>query len=283
MKFWKYIFGFLFLIFCLVVIALFQLPDKNLHIIACNVGLGDAILITYGKTQILTDGGPDKSVMGCLGKYIPFWDRNIELVISTHPDADHSTGLIDVIKNYKVDQILITAVDPGTPVYEVLKKEVGSRGIPVIDPVEGIRLRVGLIYLDILSPSETLKSQISNFKTGETNLFSVIYLLTYGQFSAFMPGDAPPEVLDSLAVKQSVGPVDYIKIPHHGSVNGLTENLLKILVPNIGIISVGKNIWNFPRPEILDMLKKSGVKILRTDEVGNIEIVTDGTNYWIKK
>jgi competence protein ComEC len=97
-----------------------------------------------------------------------------------------------------------------------------------------------------------------------------------------MPGDAPPEVLDGLAAKQAVGPVNYIKIPHHGSVNGLTENLLKTLVPKIAVISVGKNMWDFPRPEILDMLGRYGVKTLRTDEMGDIEIITDGTRYWIK-
>ena len=93
-----YIFNFDFL-FAMLIIAVSQLPDGNLHIIACNVGQGDAILITYGNTQILTDGGPDKSVMDCSGKYMPFWDRNIELVISTHPDTDHSTGLVEVLKD----------------------------------------------------------------------------------------------------------------------------------------------------------------------------------------
>jgi competence protein ComEC len=66
-----------------------------------------------------------------LGKYMPFWDRDIELIISTHPDADHSTGLTDVIKNYHVGEILINPVDPGTSVYEVLKKEVGGRSVPL--------------------------------------------------------------------------------------------------------------------------------------------------------
>jgi competence protein ComEC len=76
--------------------------------------------------------------------------------------------------------------------------------------------------------------------------------------------------------------VDYIKIPHHGSVNGLTENLLKELVPKIGIISVGKNIWGFPRQEILDLLAKYKVKILRTDQMGDVEVITDGKSFWIR-
>ncbi len=292
MKLWKYIFGVLLLTVFLIVIAIFQIPDDNLHIVACNVGLGDAILITYGKTQILTDGGPDKSVLGCLGKYMPFWDRDIELVVSTHPDADHSTGLVDVIKNYKVDEIMINPIDPGTSVYEVLKKEVGGRGVPVINPVEGTRLSVGLIYLDILEPSEELYSRLMvkdvssklakyDIKS-ETNLYSIVYKLSFKNFSGLFTGDIPPEISDGLSALSEVEGLDYIKIPHHGSVNGLTENLLKALMPKIAVISVGKNIWSFPRPEILDMLAKYGVKILRTDKVGDVQVITDGTKYWIK-
>ena len=292
MKFWKYIFGVLIIILTTVILATSQIPDTNLHIIACNVGLGDAILITYGNTQILTDGGPDKSVLSCLGKYMPFWDRNIELVISTHPDADHSSGLVDVVKNYNVGEMLINPIDPGTSVYEVLKNEVGGRAIPVINPVEGMELRVGLIYLDILNPTEELYSKLNVKNTdsnmakysisGETNLYSIVYKLSFRNFSGLFTGDMPPVVSDRLAVGSSMQSIDYIKISHHGSLNGITENLLKAFVPKIAVISVGKNSWNFPRPEILEMLGKYGVKILRTDQAGDIEVVTDGTKYWIK-
>lgn len=292
MNLWKYTFGALLLTLVCAVIAIFQIPDSNLHVIACNVGQGDAILITYGKTQILTDGGPDKSVLSCLGKHVPFWDREIELIISSHPDADHATGLTAVAKNYEVDGILINPIDPGTSVYEVLKKEVGSRGIPVINPVDGMKLGVGLIYLDIFNPSEELYSRLIVKNTGDkmakyqilgvTNLYSIVYKLSFKNFTGLFLGDIPPEVSDNLAAGQPVGPVNYIKIPHHGSVNGLTENLLKVVIPKIAVISVGKNSWSFPRPEILNMLGKYGVKILRTDQGGDIEVITDGTEYWIK-
>lgn len=290
MKFWKYIFGVLLLILATVIIALTELPDGNLHVITCDVGLGDAILITYGKTQILTDGGPDKSVLTCLGKYMPFWDRDIELVISSHPDADHSTGLTEVVKNYKVEEILINPIDPGTSVYGVLKKEVGGRGIPVINPVEGMKLRLSLIYLDVLNPTEELMSKltIKNDEgkmgkyeiSGETNLYSIVYKLSFKKFSGFFPGDTPQTISDALSVESPMQGVDYIKIPHHGSANGLTENLLKALMPRVAVISVGKNTWGFPRPEILDMLGKYGVKIYRTDIEGDVEIITDGFEMW---
>ena len=292
MNFWKYTVVLLFLTLSLAVIALLQLPDGNLHIIACNVGQGDAILITYGNTQILTDGGPDKSVLNCLGEYMPFWDRNIELVISTHPDSDHSTGLTDVIKNYNVGEILINPIDPGTSVYEVLKKQVGSHSIPIINPVEGMRLGGGLIYLDILNPSQTLLdganavdavSRLSKYRISTaTNLYSVVYRLSFRNFSGIFLGDAPPEVSDRLSVDTLVQGADYIKISHHGSTNGITLNLLKAVMPKIAVISVGKNSWGFPAPAILDMLATSGVKTLRTDQMGDIEVITDGITFWTR-
>jgi competence protein ComEC len=290
MKFWKYTFAFLLLVLAGLTIAFFQLPDGNLHIIACDVGQGDAILVTYKDIQILTDGGPDKSVLNCLGKYMPFWDREVELVVSTHPDADHSTGLIDVIKNYNVDEILINPVDSGTQVYGVLKKEVGGRGIPVINPVEGMKLRLGLIYLDILNPSKELfdrliiedgGDKLSKYSISkDTNLYSIVYQLSFGKFTGLFTGDAPPEISDALADDSSIGPVNYIKVPHHGSKNGLTENLLKAVIPKIAVISVGKNPWGFPHKEILDLLEKYGVRVLRTDEKGDTEIITDGEKIW---
>jgi beta-lactamase superfamily II metal-dependent hydrolase len=188
--------------------------------------------------------------------------------------------------------MLINPIDPGTSVYEVLKKEVGGRGIPVINPVEGMKLRVGLIYLDVLNPTEELYNNLNVKNTdscmakdnisNETNLYSIVYKLSFKNFSGLFTGDMPPEISDRLSASSVVGEVNYIKIPHHGSLNGLTENLLKAVMPKIAVISVGKNSWNFPRPEILDMLGKYGVKILRTDEMGDIQVITDGVKYWIK-
>jgi competence protein ComEC len=273
MKFWKYTFFLLSLILTLVLIAIFQLPDGNLHIIACDVGQGDAILVIYKNIQILTDGGPDDKVISCLGKYLPFWDRNIELVISTHPDADHSTGLIDVVKKYNVGSILINPVEVSTETIRVLQNAVGSRGVRVIRPGYGMGLGLDLIHLDILSRFDP---QIS-----DTNANSVVYKLKFGKFLALFPGDIPQNAADALA--GTVGPVNYIKIPHHGSKNGLTDNLLKATMPKIAVISVSKkNSWGFPSPEILEMLKNYNVKVLRTDEMGDVEVVTDGEKIWWK-
>ncbi len=284
----------LLLILALIVIAIFQTPDKNLHIIACDVGQGDGLLISYKNFQIVTDGGPDSRVLECLGNHMPFWDRTIELVISTHSDSDHLTGITEIFKRFKVDQLLIAPIDSGTPLYRLLQSEVGGSIAKVINPTDVQGIGLELIYLDILSPTQTnLDSlnlqnpgnKLSAYKkSGDVNVYSVVYKLSFKNFKGLFLGDITPEISDQLAGLTGMGKVDYIKVPHHGSKNGLTQNLLEKTMPRIGIISVGKdNQWGFPSEEILGMLAKYNVTVLRTDLAGDVVVSTDGEKVWVRK
>ncbi len=290
----KYIYTFLVLLLAVLCLAIFSLPDDNLHIIACNVGQGDAILTIYKNIQILTDGGPDKKVIDCLNKYVPFYDREIELVISTHPDADHSTGLITVIKRYKVDNIMINPIDSGTQTIKALENMVGSRGIHLIKPLEGMGIGLGLMRLDIFAPDQDLVDGLTNKITGDTlgfyapkeptNTYSITYRLDFGNFKGLFTGDISPDVSDRLASENKIGTVNYIKVPHHGSRNGLTQNLLEKIMPSLAVISVGKNNkFGHPSSEIIKMLSDKNIKIYRTDLDGDILFSTDGNKYWLGK
>jgi len=269
MKTWKYLFGFLILATAAIWLAVFLSPDKNLHLVACDVGEGDAILATYKNFQILTDGGPNNKVLDCLAEYLPFWDKEIELVVLTHPDADHYRGLIEVLGRYRVDKFLTNGTEVSTSDYQVLRNWVGSKE----NIKEGVKIRAGKIRLDTLAPKI-----ITPDKTNEN---SIVTLLTFGSFKAVLTGDMVPAVGDALAQNWSFGHVNYIKAPHHGSKNGLTENLLKALRPAVGIISVGKNNYGHPAQETLKILSDYDIKILRTDEAGDIEVVSDGSSFWI--
>lgn len=295
MKLWKYIFAILFLILALEVIAIFQLPDSKFRIVACNVGEGDATLLIYKNIQVLVDGGPDKKVLNCLGKYLPFWDRKIELVILTHPDRDHFTGLIDVFRSYKVVNFMYNPIIVSKHEYKVLENEVGRGGITRLNPVDVRKMKLGLIYLEILSLSEKFSvtgyqlSEEKEVSDSETNSYSIVSLVSFGKFRMLLTGDMTPEVSDRLAVEGQIGHVNYIKIPHHGSKNGLTQNLLEMLVSEdlpynevLGIISVGRNNYGHPADSVIRMLTDRNVKILRTDEKGDIEIVSNGEGYWLK-
>ena len=287
--------GFLALIAITIWLAVVFYPEPKLHLIVCDVGQGDAILAVYGKTQILVDGGSNNEVLDCLSRHVPFWDREIELVILSHPQTDHFAGLIEVFRRYRVNTFLATPIDSSTQGYQVLKDTVGGSGVKVLNPSRGMVIRLGLIHLDILHPTE---QYIASFTEGsgtnvlgafttsrDLNDFSIVANLRLGNFDALLTGDIGPEVSDIIAeelVESGSRTIEYIKIPHHGSKNGLSSKLLVASSPEIAVISVGKdNRYGHPHKEVIKLLSDKGIKILRTDEVGDIEIITDGSKWWL--
>ena len=295
MNLWKYIFGVLGLALAVIVLAIFKLPDTKLHLTVCDVGQGDAILATYENIQILVDGGPNNKVLDCLAEYIPLGDTELELVILTHPQEDHFGGLIEVFKRYKVDTFLANGLDSSTLAYKALKNAVGGSEAKVVNPKEGMELRLGKLYLDILAPSdELLIGEALNAdgnvlgaytSSRDSNEFSIVALLRLGDFDALLTGDISPEISDIVAGKleeKGSPSIEYFKVPHHGSKNGLTPELLEVAMPKIAVVSVGKNSYGHPSGEIIKMLEARSIKVLRTDEVGNVEVVTDGESYWLK-
>lgn len=272
----RYVFGMLFLLFSSIVIGLLE-EDDNLHLIACDVGQGDAILISHKSYQVLTDGGPDTKVLDCLGRYMPFWDRKIELIILTHPQLDHYGGLIEVLKRYKTETILVRDFDTSTPGLKALKNAIGGSQARVVRPERGMAIRVGMIYLDIVHPAEA-------YEAASVNEESIVYILDYKDFEAILTGDIGPEGTEFFLKGSQLKDVEYIKVPHHGSKNGLTLRLLEAVRPEVAVISVGKNNrYGHPHEEVLRMLAVVGAKILRTDQIGDIVVTTDGSSWRLKE
>jgi competence protein ComEC len=276
MKVWKYFLTALFLLTVSLFLTLFSSLDNSFKIIACDVGQGDAILVTYQKVQILTDGGPDNSVLTCLNKYIPFWDREIELVVLTHPQLDHYGGLIEVLKRFKVNTFITSDFQASTQGLEALKNALGGSGARVVTPDTDTKIRLGMIYLDILHPSQ-------DTSIVAVNDLSIVSILTFKNFEAILTGDIGKRGIDEMLEKRALRDVDYIKIPHHGSRNGLTPDLLEATTPEVAIISVGKdNSYGHPHEDVLKMLTEFGVKYFRTDEEGDIVVTSDGESWRLK-
>jgi competence protein ComEC len=293
MTLWKLWLSALFLSSLTLLTAAFSLSDSNLHLINCDVGQGDGAILVHKNMELIIDGGPNNNFIDCLSKHMPFWDRTIELVILSHPQADHFQGLIEVFKRYKVEKFLISGLSASTKEFGVLENVVGGSTTQVLTAREGMQMRVGSIYLDILSPSEKLiiaKSQKTEAKVlgafsskADPNKFSVVALLSFNQFDALFTGDIDPEIEKEILLSENLRPVEYIKVPHHGSKNGLEENFLNAFHPEVALISAGKNnSYGHPHKEILDLLEKYKVKVFRTDQDGEIEIVTNGKDYWLK-
>ncbi len=259
--------------------------DGKLHLVFCDVGQGDAIFIrTSTGSNILVDGGPDDSVLNCLSKHMPFWDKKIQLIILTHPHADHFTGLISVIKRYNVMSYDTENVEnPGFGT-KILQDNLALKNLSAKYLQKGDRLtNQSNFSLLILWPSaDFVQNSTSNSPSEAKNLdlngFSVVQLLSYGSFKALLTGDAGVMVEDKIA--KETGKIDVLKVPHHGSKTGMSDFFLKEISPSLGVISVGaKNLYGHPGQEALTLLRNNNIKILRTDKDGEVEIVSDGKSW----
>lgn len=278
----------------LIFFAYFSFNDGKLHLVICNVGQGDAIFIrTASKVDILVDGGPDKKVLECLSRHMPFWDRSLDVVILTHPDADHITGLIDVIERYRISY-LFTQPNPGkTQIYELFTNVLAEKKLSAKYVSRGDRFSIGgetsFKIIWPASPGTSLGGPASdeadqtnqNSSKSSLNRFSVITLVTHGKFSALLTGDAGSEIQDKIA--SSIGDIDVLKVPHHGSKTGMSDYFLSLTKPELALISVGgNNKYGHPTKFILELLKNRRIKTLRTDKSGDIEVVSDGKSYFVK-
>ena len=260
-----------------VIFLILQWPDSRLHLIFCNVGQGDAILLEHGSYQILVDAGPDNSVLSCLGKALPFWDRKIELVILTHPEADHLTGLIEVVKRYQVGRLMKTKAENTTPEFAALTKVIESRKVKVETLAAGDKIKLKQLNLEILWPFNKGESFVKNF-----NQEAVVILGQYGSFRFLLTGDITAGEEETMLSLGSLRPVEVLKAAHHGSKFSTSQKFLEAVQPKLAVISAGKNSFGHPTPEVLARLKAIGARVVRTDLTGTIEIVTDGRNWRVK-
>lgn len=261
--------------------------DHKLHVTFCDVGQGDAIFIrTPQGSDILVDGGPDNSVLNCLSKRMPFWDRTIELVILTHPHADHLNGLISVAKNYKIVSFATENLSNTTQGFSLLVDLIKKEGVRIrhVYANDKFKLRDGVV-LEIVGPTkEFLGFTSPQGLIGESSEFgSLLTLVKYEKFSVLLTGDSQAEEL-SEAVRTSLFAkgISVLQVPHHGSRTGLTSEILDILNPKLAVISVGKNSYGHPTAFILDLLKTLNIKTLRTDLDGEVEVVSDGNTFKVQ-
>jgi len=249
--------------------------SRGLEVDFFDVGQGDAILIkTPDHQRILIDGGPNNAVVNKLGENLPFFDKEIDLVILTHPHADHLVGLIEVLKRYEVKKILSTGVAHPTPDYLTWLEEIKKQNVPMEIAKAGETLDFGSgIKMEIFYPVEDLAGkQVENL-----NNTSIVGKLIFGRTSFLFTGDAEMEVWDELISRGIDLKADVLKVAHHGSKNATSKNFLEKVQPKFAIISVGENnSFGHPSRIILNYLENIGAQILRTDEQGDVKITSDG-------
>jgi competence protein ComEC len=257
-------------------IAVFDLKEnKFLKVIFFDVGQGDASFIeTPQRHQILIDGGPSSVILEKLGENLPFWDRTIDLVILTHPESDHLTGLLEVLKKYKVENILWTGIVRDTPEYKEWLNLIEKEGAKIKIAQAGQKIIASEATFYILNPSENLEGKIIK----DSNDTSIVSKLVFGKNSFLFTGD----IYNSVEKEFVSGGIDLksdiLKVAHHGSKTSTSQEFLERVLPEIAVISVAKdNAYGHPYQEVLERLEKYA-KIFRTDRNGDIKIFSDGNS-----
>lgn len=247
-----------FMAISLIVLALVwwqTRADGKMRVIFCEVGQGDGILITKSNFQMLIDTGSDnRKVLGCLEKWAPVGDKEIEVVLITHWDKDHSGGLRGLIDNYKIDS-LYSGVAP---------KEENEQKFYTGSLVKNDIFKFGLMKFEVLNPDRDW---------GNDNDNSVVGILSYKDCDFLLTGDASAQVEQKLVWRNELRQTRVLKISHHGSAGATSEELLKKVHPEEAVISVGKNSFGHPSGEVMERLRSEGVKVRRTDQEGDIMYV----------
>ena len=268
----------------LIWVAILNAPDDKLHVSILDIGQGDAILVqTPSHQNILIDGGPSPRAIDLeLSKKLPFWDRTIDLVILTEPQADHMTGLTEVLRNYKVRQVFEPDIAYDSATYQQWLSLVESDefGHQIAHAGQKIELGGG-IKVDVLHPPSPLLQGTSD----DVDNNGLALRLSWNRVSFLFTSDIGKEAEWYLIAQRANLKSTVLKVAHHGSLTSTSEQFLAAVNPEIAVISVGTdNRFALPRAEVVDRL----VTCLGSDSIyftsthGTIEFITDGERLWLK-
>lgn len=247
-------------LFAAAIHTLLMMPSGRMEAAFLDIGQGDATLITSPSGyRILVDGGPDNSVIRQLAKHMPLLDRRIDLLVMTHPDSDHSGGLLDVLRRYDVRAVLMTGMAHDTAIYASILKEIRTQKIPVYlpDPDVDLRFADGMTF-DVLWPNPGLYGKTVK----STNDAGVVFHAYEKDRSLLMTGDIEAET-ESLILQ--MGPeleTDVLKVAHHGSKTSSGTGFLLAAKPRRGIISAARqNSYGHPHQLVVDRLRAFNMEL----------------------
>lgn len=246
-----------------------NIGDLVVHYI--DIGQGDSIFIQLpnGETSLI-DGGPKANSDIVINYLRKMKVEKIDYLIATHPHEDHIGGLPGVVKNFEIGKIYMPDKVANTAIFESLLKEIKAKGLKINVPSSG----------EYLIDTDDLKYQVlapngENYE--DTNDYSIVSKITFKDNAFLFTGDAEKTSEKEMIEKGYDLTADVLKVGHHGSSTSTTEEFLLKVAPHYGVISLAKdNKYGHPHKETIKLFNKKGIDILRTDELGNIIIKSDG-------
>ncbi len=268
--------AFLFILKYLSLSFLWQLPSK-FEFTALDVGQGDALLLTIPQSsvQILIDGGPDEKIVEKLEKYLPVGDNFIDLLILTHGHDDHVGGIPHILENFEVGLILDSEAVCDNTNYQKMIEQIEVLALPKLCAIRGEKIKIGSDFsLEIIHPFFSREMEYENL-----NDASITAIATYKDEKIILTGDleteGEKEILKYLESKDNLEKLraQVLKIGHHGSKTATSADFLEAVNPKQAVISCGKeNKFGHPHQEIISKLENRKIKILRTDQKGDLLI-----------
>ena len=238
--------------------------QSSLNVTVLDVGQGLSVLINCDNHYMLYDGG-NGDYSSFLVSYLSKNSiTNFDYVIASHYDADHISGLVGVIYNYSVSQLIAPNYTVSSRIYNSFIKAINTKGISITYPTIGATYPLGNAKLQILAPnSPAYESE---------NDYSIVVKITFGDSSVLITGDATQYSENEMINNQIDLNSDILVVGHHGSSSSTSSQFLNAVNPQYAVISCGKNnSYGHPTSEVLERLASKNVTVLRTDLAGTID------------
>lgn len=241
------------------------LAPGEVEAVFLDVGQGDSILLTSGDAHVLVDGGDEGMGSVVLEELQRRGITRLDLVVASHPHADHIGGLDEVLQGMEVAEVYMPEAASTSVAFERLVTVIAEKDIPVHAPAPGEQKTLG--------QNDAMRLTFLGAQTDPDNLnnASLVMRMDTGHGSLMLTGDAESAAEDAVLSSGLPLQADVLKVGHHGSKTSTKAKFLQAVHPNVAVISVGQdNDYGHPTQTVLDRLEKAGIWVLRTDLSGTI-------------
>ena len=247
-------------------------PPAGLRVTFLDVGQGDSALLEVPGGAVLVDEGPPEADV--VGQLRSLGLRSLTAIVLTHPQRDHIGGASAVLDRLAVSTVADPGIEAPSADHDAAVAAARGRSVPIVVVHAGEVFRIGKLRLRILWPDDP------GLPSEDPNQHAVVALASFGSTDVLLTADAESDVTSRLPLR----PIEVLKVAHHGSEDPGLPDLLRVLRPEIAVISVGvNNDYDHPRPETLAALAaQPGLRTFRTDENGRVVVESDGRTVTVR-